>query len=140
MDYRSEVFGARYHLDVALRLLRGFDEYGSKMYVVGVIRELARASGKLVRAFLIMDGTRGGLDVFRSKVGKKYLDVDSVELLCRVLEVECEQRRARVELLKRDGVLLEVDGGWRILRFERLRDFAEGVERIINSFPTTIKR
>jgi hypothetical protein len=69
MDYREEVFGARWHLDVVRRMLVGFDEYGSKMYLVGAIRELARASGKLVRAFLIMDGTRGDLETFRRSVG-----------------------------------------------------------------------
>lgn len=140
MDYREEIFSARWHLDVAGRMMTGFDEYGSKMYLSGAIRELAKAAGKLVRAFLIMDSTKGDLETFRRKVGLKYLDLERVGVLCKVLELERGQRVARAELLKRGEVLFEVDGNWRVLKIERLKYFVDVVDEIARSFPTSIKR
>jgi len=140
VDYREEIFSARWHLDVVRRMMVGFDEYGSKMYLVGAIRELARASGKLVRAFLIMDSTKGNVETFRRRVGLKYLDSGDVGVLVRVLELERGQREARAELLKRDEVLFETGGNWRILKIERLRYFVDVVDKIAREFSTGIKR
>jgi hypothetical protein len=108
--------------------------------LVGAIRELARASGKLVRAFLIMDGTRGDLETFRRSVGCKYLNLEKVNVLCRVLELERGQREARAELLKDDSILLEVEGNWRILKVERFRYFVDVVDGVARDFSTGIKR
>ena len=140
MDYREEVFSARWHLDVVRRMMIGFDEYESKRFLVGVIKELAKASGKLVRAFLIMDGTKGNLNVFVERVGAKYLDREDVEILVKVLDIERAQRVSRAELMKKGELLFEVDGNWRVLSIERLKFFADVVDRIARNFPTTIKR
>ncbi len=140
MDYREEVYSARWHLDVARRMLAGFDEYGSKRFLVGVIRETARAAGKIVRAFLIFDKTRGDLGTFVRRVAPKYLDAGSVDSLVGVLELERDQRMARAELMKKGNVLLEVGGKWKVLRVERLREFVDSIDAIVADFPTGIKR
>ncbi|NPE26923.1 hypothetical protein HNV12_02885 [Methanococcoides sp. SA1] len=140
MDYKEEVYSARWHLDVAKRMLQGFSEYGSKRFLVGVIREGARAAGKLVRAFLIREGTKGNLKTFVDKVAPAYLDGLEIEALVRVLELERDQRRARVEILREDEILLEIDGKWKILKVDRLREFVNVVDEIARKFSTGIKR
>ena len=108
--------------------------------MVGVIREAAKAAGKLVRAFLILDGTRGDVRVFREKVGSKYLDFELVENLVRVLEIERAQRVSRVEFAKGDKILLESDGNWKILKVSRLKEFVGMIDEAVQNFPTGIKR
>ncbi len=140
MDYREEIFSARWHLDVAKRMLTGFDEYGSKRFLVGVIQEGARAAGKLVRAFLIREGTRGDLRTFVKKVGPLYLDVLEIEALFGILNLENDQRRAKVELMRKNEILLEINGRWKILKISRLREFIDVVDEIARNFSTGIKR
>ena len=140
VDWRTDFYEARYHLDVARRMLGVYDEYAEKRVLVGVIRETAKAAGKLVRAFLILDRTRGNLKTFVKYVAPKYLDAGSVENLVKILEVERAQRMSRVEIMKGDNILLEIDGKWRILRVSRLREFVDSVDEIVNKFPTDIKR
>jgi len=140
MDYREEIFSARWHLDVTKRMMVGFEEYGSKRFLVGVIRELAKCSGKLVRAFLIFDGTHGDLEKFVRVVAPRYVDAKSVENLVGILNLERDQRRARVEILKGDRIFLEIDGRWKVLKISRLREFVKSVDDILANFPTDIKR
>ena len=128
MDYLLEFYEAKYHLSVAQRMLGIYEEYAEKRVLVGVIREGAKAAGKLVRAFLIREGVKGNLKTF------------AVLNLVNILEVERAQRICKVEFARKDEVLMEVNGDWKILKVSRLREFVESVSDIVSSFPTDIKR
>ena len=140
MDWRTDFYEARWHLDVAKRMLGVYDEYAEKRVLVGVIREAAKASANLVRAFLIMDETRGNLKTFVDTVAPKYLDVESAESLVRVLEIERAQRNSKSEFARKDAILLEDDGKWKILKISRLRYLVNNINNIVDNFPTGIKR
>jgi hypothetical protein len=140
MDYRSEFYAARWHLDVAKRMLGTYDEYPEKRILVGVIREGAKTAGKLVRAFLIREGIKGNLDTFTLNVGPKYLDAIIVENLVKILQIEKEQRLAKVEFIKGNKVLLFVDGKWKVLRVSRLKEIVYSFDKAICQFPAGIKR
>ena len=140
MDYRSEFYLARYHIDIAKRMLVSFDEYGSKRFLIGVIREGAKAAGKLVRAFLIREGIKGNLDTFVRDVGPKYLDDDDILGIAGILNLERDQRMAKVEFLKGDSILLQVFGEWRVLRISRLKELVSILDSVIFGFSTDIKR
>jgi hypothetical protein len=140
MDWRSDFYGARWHLDVAKRMLGVYDEYAEKRVLVGVIREAAKAAGKLVRAFLVFDNTRGDLETFSGKVGPKYLGTETIENLVTILEIEREQRRSRVEFARKNEILLEVCGSWKILKVSRLRELVSSVDDAVEDFPASIKR
>lgn len=131
MDYRADFYEARWHLDVAKRMFESYNEYGGKRFLVGVIREGAKAAGKLVRSFLIREGVKGDLNVFLKKVAPKYLEDVEIGGLVGILNVERDQRIARVEFVRDDEVLLEVGGKWKILKISRLREFVENVENIV---------
>lgn len=134
VNWRSEFFEARYHLSVAKRMLEVYESYPEKRFLIGVIREGAKAAGKLVRAFLIMDGTKGNLKTFVGKVGPKYLNGLSIENIVRLLEVERAQRISRVEFAKGDKIILLVGEKYRILRVSRLREFVDSVGDAIGIF------
>ncbi len=140
MDYRTDFYGARWHLDAAKRMLVVYDEYSEKRVLIGVIREAAKCVAKLVRAFLIMDKTRGDLDTFVNEVGPRYLDSAAIENLVLVLNIEREHKASRVELARRDKILLEVEGKWKVLEVSRLRELIGIVDEIVSNFPTDIKR
>ncbi len=63
-----------------------------------------------------------------------------VEDLVRVLEIEKAQRLSRVEFVKKDAILLEDDGKWKVLKVSRLKKLVESINHIIDNFPTDIKR
>ncbi len=140
VDYREELYGAKWHLDVAERMFKSYDEYSGKRFLVGVIREGAKGAGKIIRAFLIRERTRGNLKTFVDEVGPKYLDDVSIESLVSILNIERDQKRSRVEFFKRDSILLEVEGKWKILKVSRLKEVINNVNSIVCNFPTDIKR
>ena len=105
-----------------------------------MIREGAKAAGKLVRAFLIFDGTHGNLRTFIERVAPKYLDSVAVGNLVKILEVERAQRISRVEFVKGDNILMEIEGKWRVLKVSRLREFIDAIDDAVSNFPTDIKR
>ena len=134
MDWRTDFYEARYHLDIAKRMLGSFDEYGGKRFLIGVIREGAKAAGRLVRAFLIRDEVKGDLSTFMSKVAPKHLSDVEICGIVGILNLERDQRRARVEFLKKGKILLEVDGGWRVLEISRLREIVAIMDNIASNF------
>ena len=139
-DYREEFYSARWHLDVAKRMFRSYDEYGGKRFLVGVIREAAKASANLVRAFLIREKMSGDLRTFVDRIASKYLDSDDVESMVKILEVERAHRMSKSEFARKDEILFEDDGNWKILKISRLREFIESIDDIIGKFPADIKR
>lgn len=140
VNWREDFFEARYHLSVAERMLKTYDEFPDKRVMVGVIREGAKAAGKLVRAFLIRENRRGNLKTFLEWVAPKYLDLVTIRNLVKMLEVERMQRLSRVEFSKNNRILLLVDGEWKILRISRLRELVGSIRDVIGDFPTDIKR
>ena len=134
MDYREEFYAARWHLDVAKRMMVGFDEYGSKRFLIGVIRELAKAAGKLVRAFLIREGTRGNLQTFMNDVAPRYLSEEEICGIVGILNLERDQKLARVEFVRNDKVLLEVEGKWKVLEVSRLREIIGYIGSVVENF------
>lgn len=140
VDWREEFYSARWHFDVAVRMIETYDGYREKRILVGVIREAAKCAGKLVRAFLIREGIRGNVKTFVDVVGPKYLSKEKIENLVRILEVERGQRVSRVEFSKGENILMEIEGKWRILRVSRLREFVDSLGEVIRDFPASIKR
>jgi hypothetical protein len=140
MDWRTDFYEARWHLDVTVRMLGIYDEYAEKRILIGVIREAAKCAGNLVRAFLIMDNTHGNLKTFTEKVAVKYLDAKSAEDLVMVLKIERAQRLSRVEFARKDAILLEDAGKWKVLKISRLRELVKNINNIVDNFPTGIKR
>ena len=140
MDYMPDFMEAKYHLAVAKRMLVTYDEYPEKRVLVGVIREGAKASSRLIRSFLIVSGVKGGVDVFSRLVANRYLDEAISENLVKILEVERAQRSSPVEFTRNGKIILLIDGKYRILTVERIREFVNSIELGVERFPTNIKR
>ena len=136
----SDFMEAKYHLAVAKRMLLTYDEYPEKRILIGIINEGAKAAGRLIRSFLIVSGTKGGVDVFLDKVAGKYLDEVTSENLVRILEVERAQKSSPVEFTRKDKIILLINGKYRFLTAKRIREFVDSVELGIGGFPTNIKR
>lgn len=139
-DWRTEFYEAKYHLDISKRMLEIYNEYAEKRVLVGVIREAAKAAGKIIRTFLIKEGICGNLKTFTEKIAPKYLDSIATENLIKILEIERDQRTSKVEFVRGNKILLEVGGKWKILETSRLKEIVKTIDNIICNFPTDIKR
>jgi hypothetical protein len=140
MDWRVDFYEAKWHLSVANRMLESYDGYPDKRFLVGVIREGAKAAGKLVRSFLIREGVKGDLKIFLKKVAPKYLDEVTIGNLVKILEVERAQRISRVEFVRRDKIILLIEGKYQILTVARLKEFVGSIEIAVKDFSADIKR
>jgi len=139
-DYMGDFMEAKYHLAVAERMFKTYEEFPEKRILVGVINEGAKAAGKLVRAFLIKDGVRGGIEEFLGKVAPKYLDSVNTENLMKMLEVEKTQKVSRVEFARGEKIIFLINGEYRVVTVSRLREFVESISSVMSIFATTIKR
>ena len=117
MEWSEDFVNAKYHLAVAERMLVSYGEVGDKRFLVGVIRE----SAKSVR-FLIKFAGKDWRDVV-----SKYVDGVTCENLFRVLEVARAQRDSPIEYAKGDKIILLIDGRYRILTVDRLREFVSSI-------------
>jgi hypothetical protein len=133
--WKGDFIEAKYHLAVAERMMEGYVEYPEKRFLVGVINEAARSVSRLIRAFLIYDGVRGGLDEFLKRVAPKYLDDVTCEHLVKVLEIERAQKESPVEFAKGDKIILLIRGKYRVLTVGRIGEFVRSVGDGIKGFP-----
>jgi len=140
VDWRNDFYEARYHFEITKRMLEVYDSYPEKRVLVGVIREGAKAAGKLVRSFLIREGVKGNLKIFLKEVAPKYLDGVTTENLVKMLEIEKAQRMSKVEFVRKDKIILLVGGCYRVLTVARLREFVDSVGNVIENFSADIKR
>jgi hypothetical protein len=105
-----------------------------------VINEAARAVSRLIRAYLIYDGVRGGLDEFVKRVAPKYLGDVIVEHLVKVLEIERAQKESPVEFAKGDKIILLIRGKYRVLTVGRICEFLKSVGDGVKGFPGNFRQ
>ena len=141
VDFMGDFMEAKYHLAVAERMFKGYEEYPEKRFLIGVINEGAKASSRVIRAFLAYDGVRkGNLSKFLKDVAPKYLDAITVENLVKILEVERAQKDSPIEFAKGDKIILLIRGKYRVLTVARIREFVGSVGDAIAGFSASIKR
>lgn len=114
---------AKYHLAVVERMLESYGEVRDKRFLIGVIREAAKSVSFLIRAFMKIDGSRNDW----KSVVLKYVDVVTCENLFKVLEIERAQRDSPIEYTKGDNIILLIDGKYRILTTDRIKEFVKSV-------------
>ena len=125
---------AKYHLAVAERMMASYGEYPEKRFLVGVINEAARAVSRLIRAYLIYDGVRGGMKEFL-EIAPKYLDSATCENLVKVLDVERAQKVSPIEFARGDKIILLIGGRYRFLTAGRIGEFVKSVGVGVGGFP-----
>lgn len=134
MDWRSDFIEAKYHLNVANRMLQGYEEYPEKRFLIGIINEGAKAAAKIVRSFLIFDKTRGDLGTFTKKIAPKYLEKNIVEHIAKILEVQHAQKISPIEFAKGGKIILLINGKYRILTVTRLNEFVKSIDESVRVF------
>ena len=130
---------AKYHLAVAERMLKSYGDFEDKRFLVGVINEMARSVSGLIRAFLIRgeklrEGAQENLRFFLRDIAPKYLDETTRGNLFRVLEVQKAQKTSPVEFAKRGDLILLIDGKYRFLTIDRLKELLGSVKVAVKRF------
>jgi hypothetical protein len=138
MDWKTSLIQGKYHLSVAKRMFNGYEKYPDKRFLIGTINESAKATSNLIRAFLLLDRQRGGLEIFRKKTAPKYLDKKVTEDIIKFLEIEKAQKKSPVEFLKQNKIILLIEGKYFILTKERIKEFFESLEKAFRKFPNRI--
>lgn len=139
MEYLEELYNSKYHLSVAQRLFSNYDEFHEKRFLVGVINELAMASGALIRAYLMREKKKSrdpiqNLEVFMKIIGPKYLSSEVLDGIFKSLEIERAQKESPIEFARGEKIILLVNKKYRILTKDRLFEFILAVEKGIKGF------
>jgi hypothetical protein len=137
--WSEDLVNAKYYLAVARRMFKGYYDFEEKRFLVGVINEMAKAVSHLVRAFLIREGIRGknprkNLQIFMNDVAPKHLDRRTRENLFRILEVEKSQKESPIEFARKDNLILLINGEYKFLTIERLKEFLDSTECCVKKF------
>lgn len=136
MDWKLDFIEAKYHLSVAKRMMDNYREYPEKRFLVGIINETAKATSKLIRAFLIYDEIKfKNLKRFFELVAPKYLDKETSDNLFKIFEVEQAQKISPVEFTKGENIILLIHGKYRFLTVNRIVEFIKSVDNGIIAFP-----
>jgi len=144
-NWDESFVNAKYHAAVARRMFDGFSDYEDKRFLVGAIKELAKAAASLVRAFLIRECAGGrdhkkNLGLFIKSVGPKYLSNEIIENVYKSLEIERAQRESPIEFEKRGQIILLIGGEYRFLTRERLGEFLKSVEDGVSGFSDNFRQ
>lgn len=141
MDYKIYLIEAKYHLAVAERLMKGYEEYPEKRFLIGVINELSKALSKLIRAFLIKEGSaKDEANKFFKKIAPKYLDETTRINLIKILEIKIAHKASPIEFAKGDKIILLIHGKYRFLTAGRIREFMKSINDAILTFSTTFRQ
>jgi hypothetical protein len=137
--WAEDYISAKYHLAVAERMLKSYGDFEDKRFLVGVINEAARAVSGIIRAYLIRGGkVRGSapenLKVFLNEVAPKFMDEVTRINLARVLEVQKAHKTSPVEFAKKGDIILLIDGKYRFLTIERIRELLLSVKTAVSRF------
>ena len=138
--FTEVLINARYHLAVAERMYRSYDEFTDKRFLVGVINELAKAVSNLIKAFLIYESFSGmdsskNMKTFMKTVAPKYLDTLTRENLFKVLEIERAQKDSPIEYAKNRKIILLIRGRYRFLTTVRIKELIESTKKSVMAFP-----
>ncbi|MCK4997826.1 hypothetical protein KAS08_06000 [Candidatus Pacearchaeota archaeon] len=134
MDWRSDFIEAKYHLNITDRMIKGYEEYPEKRFLVGVINESAIAARKLIRSFLIFDNKKGNLKTFQKNIAPKYLDNKTIENISKILEVQTAQKNSPIEFAKEEKIIFLINGKWKILTIERIEEFIKSIHEGVRVF------
>ena len=135
MDCMIYFIEAKYHLSVAERLIKNYDEYPSKRFLIGAIGESAKAVLKLIQAFSTSEKiSEYNYNNFFFKVAPKHIDKTTRINLMKVLEIEKAQKKSPIEFLKEQKIILLIDGKYRFLTINRIKDFVKSTRNAISIF------
>jgi len=131
--WAEDYIRAKYHLAVAERMFNSYSDFEDKRFLVGVINEMAKSVSGLIRAFLIKEGkfnknAQKNLEFFMKNIAPRYIDETTRMNLFRVLEVQKAQKSSPIEFAKKGDLILLVDGKYRFLTIDRLKEFLNSVK------------
>jgi len=136
MDWKLNFIEAKYHLSVAMRMMDSYEEYPGKRFLVGIIIETAKATSKLIQAFLIYNKLNDrDLKKFFKLVAPKYLDKKTCDDLVKILEVGQAQKVSPIEFTRKNSIILLIRGKYRFLTASRIIEFMKSVDNGITAFP-----
>ncbi len=136
MDWDEDLINAKYHLAVVERMMKSYDEIGDKRFLVGIIHEVARSVSFLIRAFMKRENSRGGW----KNVLSKYVDDMTCENLFKILEIQKAQKNSLIEYARRDKIILLVDGKYKILTVNRIKELVKSVGDGVKIFGKSIRQ
>ena len=139
VGWEEELIRAKYHFSVAGRLYDNYAKFSEKRLLVGVINEMAKATSKIIRAYLIYAKKRRLRD-FVEIVSKQYLDSETAGNLMKTLEIQKAQSVSPVQFAKNDKIIMLIGEKWKILTVSRLGEFLNSIKTAINVFPRKFRQ
>lgn len=141
MDWRADLYEAKYHLATAKRMMSNYEQYSEKRFLTGTINEATRAIFALIRTFFIHENTKErNTNKFLSEIAPKYLSSTTCENLSKLLEIRKARKGSPIEFAKGEKIILLIDGKYKILTATRVKEFLESVENGISVFSENFRQ
>ena len=135
-QYTENLVNAKYHLKIAERLIKGYEDFNEKRFLTGTINELSKSSLNLIKSLLLIE-KKGGKDhdknisIFQKKVAPKYFNKETTENILKTIELEIAQKNSKIEYAKGDKMILLVGGKYKIITSKRIVEFKDSIKKAI---------
>jgi len=144
-NLQQALIDSKYHLSVVRRMFENYNEYQSKRFLVGIINELAKSSSNTIRAFLIIENVKPksseeAVKLFKEKVAPKYIDEEITINILKSLEIQKAQKTSPVQFSRNDKIILLINGKYRFLTIQRLKELIDSVEIAISKLSRIIRQ
>ncbi len=136
MNYLESFYLAKYHFSIVKRMLESYELFPDKRLIIGIINESAISAANLIKSYVLFDGFRGKDVVLSfSNIFHKYMKKEVFESVIALLEIEKAQKTTPVEFQKNDRMIFLVEGRYKILIINRLKEFISNLGEAIGNFP-----
>lgn len=140
-----QLIQARYHREIVEKLIQDFENYEEKRFLIGILNELALSTSHLINSFLIYAMVKEKyiipkksdlrLKDFRNKIGRKYLSLNLVMDLLKIIEFKKMQKNSPIQFFKKDKLVFLSKGVYITLSFEVLSQLNQSLLISLKNFP-----
>ncbi|MFA5484743.1 MAG: hypothetical protein WC260_00610 [Candidatus Pacearchaeota archaeon] len=140
-----QLIQARYHREIVEKLIQDFENYEEKRFLIGILNELALSTSHLINSFLIYIMMKEKyiipkksdlrLKDFRNKIGRKYLSLNLVMDLLKIIEFKKMQKNSPIQFFKKDKLVFLSKGVYITLSFEVLSQLNQSLLTSLRNFP-----
>jgi len=140
-----QLIQARYHREIVEKLIQDFENYEEKRFLIGILNELALSTSHLINSFLIYIMMKEKyiipkksdlrLKDFRNKIGRKYLSLNIVMDLLKIIEFKKMQKNSPIQFFKKDKLVFLSKGVYITLSFEVLSQLNQSLLTSLRNFP-----
>jgi hypothetical protein len=129
MNHLEHLYKSKYHFSIVERMLETYELFPDKRVFLGIINESYKSVISIINAYIALENQKF------NKISAKYLSDQTSENLFKIIEIEKAQKNSPIEFQKEQNIILLINGEYKILTVERLKEFINSLKTSISKFP-----